>query len=472
MVTLRALDFTTSTGFSPRKNMVLENIFGTNGKGDPAKVTAERERIANVFNAELRRVGCIRRADHRSYAERGDNRQPEPKMTEQDARRYARQRHQHEQGGPEPIPSQQQQAIREIRYAKRIASLLTETEIAMHEASKNPYTMKYEVKEAILRQKFPDLDIRAAGIAHDAIHRVDVTNPQATRVIMRDGAVVDIRSGRILVYGESVGSEGDIVSETVTPVMRLAMAIANSQRWDADVIERLPARVGKRTQKDRYRSHDRAEDEISRRLDAWRRLGYADAIASPQGVWVSVGGSTSILDAGDRCTLHGPVTDEAIRAMVEHTKAEWSGSHEIFGSEDFKKRIWLESMRRGVRVTNYDPPPHLLAQWQAESKRRAKDDAAVGAVQDRAVIARQLLAHLRGDGEEAPTPALEAWAANLTQAQARAVAASEPWQIIPQLDAWTAMGKAQEEAGIAAPKPKPEPKPAPADEPAAPRFWG
>lgn len=93
LLTMRALDNGTESGFAARKNAGLEATFESGGRaggrrGDALK--AERERWAGVINRHLVAAGAETRVDHRSHRDRGLDREPEPQMPAADYARWKR----------------------------------------------------------------------------------------------------------------------------------------------------------------------------------------------------------------------------------------------------------------------------------------------------------------------------------------------------------------------------------------------
>lgn len=441
MLTERAL--TPDGGFAKTKNLHLLAMFQSGGRigGSPGDaIKAERARWAAGMNDYFRARGLTVRADPRSRQDRGAaDLEVEPTYGEVAAARFKRTRK----------PSRNQQIAGAMRARRRAETVMTAVEIAMEHAiqqsSKIPYQQsKQATKETLLRERYPDLD--TGRLAHDDIYRVDVSSKTSTKVLMRDSSVVEVRKdGRILLYGPDGTAR------------QLAEALADAQGWERDVIQRLPPTARAQAQEGRYRRRGTSKEEIERLVAWWQEAGYTDITASPKGVWVTIGGSR-LLDSGDRMTLHGALTDDALRAMVSKAKSEWQGRLEIVsGSEDFKSRLWLEAQRQGVEVQGFDPPEHLKAQAAAEAKARNKEATAVANVANRAEVARDALAFLRGTSSEAPTKEIQAYLESLRKKELAALSSKEPWEIVPMLAGWQASGEAilQQEAAVQAPTPKP-----------------
>ncbi|MDF2097524.1 LPD7 domain-containing protein [Aquibaculum arenosum] len=100
----------------------------------------------------------------------------------------------------------------------------------------------------------------------------------------------------------------------------------------------------------------------------WRRLG-CHAKARDTHVLVT-GKDWRIADHGNRC-LFDKAHPEAIALAMTKAKREWGGAVLASGSQAFLELAWLEAQRQGVRFSvkgkpDWQPPPHVLAQWRQE----------------------------------------------------------------------------------------------------------
>jgi hypothetical protein len=68
---------------------------------------------------------------------------------------------------------------------------------------------------------------------------------------------------------------------------------------------------------------------------------------------------------------------------------EWGSGMELYGSEAFKRAVWLEAQRRGVTVTGCEIPADLQQQWEQE-RQRMSPGGAVAAVKEGAETAQLL----------------------------------------------------------------------------------
>ena len=464
MLTERALS-QDGQGFAPTKNAALLGMFQSGGRmgGSPGDaIKAERQRWASGINSYMRARDLTVRADHRSRWDRGArDLEVEPNYGEVAAARYKRTKQ----------PSRNQQIVGVMRHRRRAEQVAIAMEVAMEHtvqrSSKVPYRQsKQDVKASLLRERIPDLD--TSGIDKDAIYRVDVSNKAKTVVQMRDDSMCELRGGRLYVYGSTDGGTAQ----------RLAEAIAEANGWEADTITRLPPSVRMRAPEGRYKRRVKSEEEIDRIVDYWREAGYTDVSTCKQGVWVTLG-SSRLLDSGDRVTLHGPISDDAIAAMVGKARDQWAGRCEIWGSDEFRERYWLEAQRQGVEVTNYDPPPHIKAQADAERKERGKEVAAVTAVADAATTAREALRYVREETNDLHVSAeLRAYLDSLRDPKsgkfdtraARTIANMETAQVAPLVIEMERKGATiieEQAAAEAAQAPKPRPQRRKDDEPEA-----
>ncbi|BAI72026.1 Ti-type conjugative transfer relaxase [Azospirillum sp. B510] len=448
MITTRALG---QDGFAARKSDDLIAILdGAKGapRGEALKV--ERQRWADEINRHLRAVASDRRVDARSYAERGLDRQAEPKMGERAAQRHRRQRERHARDptAPPPRPSARQRHVGAIRALRKTENALLELETEMVKADKKDSSAaKQEIKVNLLRERLgPDLDYENY---RGGVYMVDTKNPNLTRVQFRDDswAEIDHQSERIKTWGAANGTAADF-----------ALDAAAALDWQDDVVSRLPTSARTRGPGRRLNA-----EEASDRADWWREQGYTDVTTSGGRVLIGIGPSR-LVDSGDRCELHGPVTEDAIRAMVANAKDHYGTPPRArtWGSDEFRALYWLEAQRQGVEVVDYEPPEHVRRQWEEECQRTARTEAAVGTVADRAALARQLRAYAAGDTETPPSPEVGLAVAALTPDQRARLARSEPYELIPQLAGLQMTGQ-DLAAGVA-----PAGQPGPAVRPAAP----
>ncbi len=320
LLTTRALDPTTETGFASKRNAALAAFFdsggrkGGGGRGDA--MTAERARIAAVVNDHLRAAGSRRRADPRSYAARGDPRQPEPKLGEQ---RMAaiRKRRSHDRRSA---------VVAGMRATRKLENEITKLEMEMAlkargfarapaRQTRAPHQQDY--KAGLLRDRFPDLILPPDTAA--ALYMVDVRDPRRTRALLRDGAWVetDDESGTVTMWGPHSADAA-----------ALASTISEATGYGVDHLSRTAAASKPGTSR---RKSAMPEEEAVTLADRWRRRGFSDVSESPAGVRVGLGGRSRLLDQGDQVDLHGPVSDAALRALAAKAAEDWSGRLELEG---------------------------------------------------------------------------------------------------------------------------------------------
>ncbi|WP_427023283.1 MobA/MobL family protein [Aureimonas ureilytica] len=388
LVTLRALDPGTETGFAASRNAAVAAFFtsgGRNGEGRRADaMKAERARIADVTNAHLRAAGSVRRADPRSYAARGDPRQPEPKLGEE---RMAaiRRRRKHDRRSA---------AVTGMRATRKLENEITKLEMEMAltargfarapaRQTKAPHQQDYKL--SLLYDRFPDAAFGPETAA--ALYLVDVRDPRRTRVLTRDGAWVeaDDESGTVSLWGPRSAAAA-----------ALAEAISASTGYGVDTLARTAAagKPGKSRRKSAM-----PEAEAITLADRWRRRGFADVTESPAGVRVGLGGRSRLLDSGDHIDLVGPVSDQALRALASKAAEDWGGTLELDGPwpPEAQARLWTECQRQGVELAGYTPPPAVAAAWAAESGSVATTETKLRAVRSETAEADLLLGAAAGD---------------------------------------------------------------------------
>ncbi|MFD2236847.1 MobA/MobL family protein [Aureimonas populi] len=384
LMTMRRLDPSTDTGFAGTRNADLLAIFESGGRAGGKKGDAlirERERVAGVLNAHLRAVGSKRRADHRSYQARGDPRTPEPLIGERRKASVVRRRQN----------DRRTTHVAKIRESRKIDNALTETEIEMALTARGfaraparkrePHQQDYKL--SILADRFPDGDFTPF---RDALYLVDARDSRRTRTMLRDGAWVEVddESGTVSLWGPRSPQAA-----------ALAEAIAESAGYGVD---RLP-RTAATKRPGRSRRKAIPEAEAVSLADRWRRRGFADVTESPAGVRVGLGGRSRLLDSGDHVDLHGPVSDEALRALAAKAAEDWSGHLALDGPwpPESQARLWLECQRQGVSLDGYEPSPALAAAWAVETGTAAEADTRLRAVRSETREADLLLSAASGD---------------------------------------------------------------------------
>lgn len=437
LLTVRKLDPASPTGFAAKRNEAVNALLTSGGshgggaRGDA--LTRERERIAGVINAHLRAAGSKRRADHRSYAARGDPRTPEPPMGE---RRMAavRTRHRHDR---------RTAVVAGIRETQKLDNELTRTEMDMalkargfarapDRKTKAPHQQDYKL--GILRDRFPDADFAPDTAA--ALYMVDVRDPRRTRALLRDGAWVesDDESGTVTVWGARSPAAA-----------ALAEAIGESTGYGIDRLARTAA--AKKPGKGR-RKGSMPEDEAISLADRWRRRGFADVVESPAGVRVGLGGRSRLLDSGDHVDLVGPVSDAALRALASKAAEDWGSTLELDGPwpPEAQARLWTECQRQGVDLAGYVPPPAVAAAWAAESGSVADTATKLRAVRSETREADVLLSAAAGDvaALRKLDPDLRAFvASHLDDDQRAELAKSAREEVTASLPAFRKLGKVE-----------------------------
>lgn len=457
LMTMRRLEPSTETGFAATRNADLLAIFESGGRAGGKRGDAlirERERVAGVLNAHLRWVGSKRRADHRSYQARGDPRTPEPLIGERRKASVVRRRQN----------DRRTNHVAKIRESRKIDNALTETEktmalaargFARAPARKERPRHQQDYKAALLRERFPDLD--SSPFAAD-LYMVDVRHPRRTRVLTRDGAWVetDDESGTVSLWGPRSPQAA-----------ALAEAIADSTGYGVD---RLPRTASTARPSRKRRRQAMPEAEAISLADRWRRRGFADVVESPAGVRIGLGGRSRLLDSGDHIDLHGPVSDEALRALAAKAAEDWSGHLALDGPwpPEAQAKLWLECQRQGVRLDGYEPPATLAATWAAETGAATDADTRLRAVRSEAREADLLLTAASGDvaALRLLDPDLRAFVVgHLDDEQRRVLVKSDREQVIASLPSFRRFGVAElerdPEAATVVTRPEPQ---APADD--------
>ncbi|KQT83125.1 hypothetical protein ASG48_14225 [Aurantimonas sp. Leaf443] len=386
LLTVRALDATTETGFAAKRNEAVSALLTSGGShGGGARGDAlrrERERVATIINDHLRAAGSRRRADHRSYAARDDPRTPEPRMGESRKAATAKRR----------SHDRRTLVIVGLRQTRQLENQIIEVEKDMALRAKGfaraparvrePHQQDYKL--GLLADRFPDGDFSPF---RDALYLVDAKNPRRTRVLTRDGAWVesDDESGTVSLWGPRSANAA-----------ALADAIAVSTGYGVDRLERS---ASGRKPSGNKRKQAMPEAEAVSLADKWHRRGYMDVTEGPSGVRVGLGPRSRLLDSGDHIDLVGPVSEVALRALATKAAEDWGGSLTLDGPwpEEAIGRLWLECQRQGVDLVGYEPPPELVAEWNARSAIIADSATRLRAVRSETREADILLAAASGD---------------------------------------------------------------------------
>jgi hypothetical protein len=393
MMTTRALDASQPHGFAKKKNDDITRIFESGGRhgggkrGDALK--AERERIAEISNKYLAAAGSARRVSHKSWADLGIERDPEPDMGEDRIKKVRRQRkHDH-------ITSQ----VSAMRNTRNLENELAATEEAIMQTEPRFQTSqmsggikprrKQDLKARLMTEKFPNADL--SGHVSD-FYQVDTRNPSVTKIRMRDGGWCEVdENGRtVRVYGTQGSAD------------ELAQRLIDSGY--ADKLDRL--RVEQEYKKAGAGKTPKTipADEAERLAERWRERGFTRVDVQPDGCWVTIG-TTRIQDLGTSLRIHGKPSDAACAAMVEKAVDEWGSECEVRGSQAFKDAIWLQAQRRGVKVYDeatgqpYIPSAAFAAQWNREKKDDKESENDIGAISADKKLSGLLKSAAAGDSE-------------------------------------------------------------------------
>jgi hypothetical protein len=397
MLTTRALDSDGPHGFAKTKNAALIGIFESGGRhgggkrGDALK--AERKRLAAIANKFLERAGSPRRCTHKSWADLGIDREPEPEMGVERAKKMRRQK-------THDRRTRLVQSMRSTRIQENELTA-TEEEIMATNASYQARNgirpkSKADFKTRLLRDRFPDLP-KPEGWAKE-LHFVDTSNPTVTKIATQDGGHVEIHGRFAKVYGQRGIAD------------RFAGALESL--GDLDSIERLEELKSIRRKGSGIRQRRKPDEvpalsanQVESLADRWRSRGYHRITESPDGVWVEIG-KCRIQDLGDELRIHGPAaSDAAVRAMAEKAAAEWGSEVEVYGNKEFKNAMWLEAQRQGVTVYDqttgelYQPSEELRRRFNADRVKVQEEGNEIAELKRRKAISALLLEAAAGDVE-------------------------------------------------------------------------
>lgn len=368
MLTTRALDASSASGFAATKNDNLAAIFESGGRRGGTKGEAlktERARVAAVMNDFLAAAGTDRRASHESNADRGIEREPEPTLGEQ--RMHAvknRKRH-----------DRKSALVSGMRNAKTIENLRDTIEEKLMQT--NPKHQienglkprrKQDFKAKLLQDRFLGIE----GIDIDALHMIDIRRPDITKISTRDGGWVEVQGRRVRRYG--------------TSGYAIPLAAALASHVNANEVEFLAEEQAIQKKGSGIRERRKVDDpapevampQVESCADRWRSRGYFDITESPDGCWISIG-SCRLQDLGDELRIHGKCNDAAGRALLQKAIDEWGSEVEIYGSKEFKDSIWREAQRSGVQVFDqatgqlYEPSADVRKAFEADRAKAAAD---------------------------------------------------------------------------------------------------
>ncbi|WP_051228239.1 MobA/MobL family protein [Pleomorphomonas oryzae] len=429
LMTPRRLDPSTESGFASVRNATLAAMFESGGRQGGERgsaLKAERARVSDLINSLLREVDSGRRVDSRSYAARGLDREPEPQMGEQRMASVRRRR----------LHDRRTAVVSAFREHRKALNELQKVEEEMSQNRKGfprlpTEEARTDYKSGLLRQRFPDFD--PSPFASD-INLVDVRRRDRIRIQCNDGGWVEVKGRRISTWGP----DGQAAP--------LAAALAEDIGIDKGGFQHLKKSAAVRRNPS-SRPVPLTEYAITSIADSWRERGYEDVTESHDGAWVSVAESR-LHDTGDYVTVHGSLSDESIRALVEKAHDEWGAQLESHGPEEFRERLWLEAQRQDVAVIGYDASDALKQRWAAEVAQKAADEQILAGVRRVASEADLLIAAARGDLEsvEKLDPDLKKFVSSYLDDNQRAeLARQRPLDIVAELENWRAKGRAEAE---------------------------
>lgn len=289
---------------------------------------------------------------------------------------------------------------------------------------------KIDYKVRLLSEAAPDGFDAAAW--HDDIHMVKPSSPNqpTTRILLRDGGWVEVDKTRSLIQSWGKRGRGDA----------LAAALADAGSWQTRRLRRTAtfARKADAPQPGRL-----SEAQAEALALWWQDHGYS-VTAAPDGCWVQAGLSR-IRDTGDHLEIHGPVSDEAIQAILTKAHEVWGGGAELTGewSQKDQDRLWIEAQRQGVTLHGCRPSDAALQVWEKESAAAQTQAETFGLVKASTREAQDLLAGARGD--PAPlgrlAPELQAFVRSYLDDDQRAeLAQADVADIVPELRRFKSLG--------------------------------
>ncbi|UCA44759.1 MobA/MobL family protein [Pseudochrobactrum sp. XF203] len=398
MLSLRKLDHTTEHGFSKSKNNDLISMFESGGRlGGERKdaLNNERERIANIMNSYLIKSGSEKRADHRSYRDRGIDKTAEPLLGEQRIR-AAKTRKKGDRRTNEVfmLRKLKQHEATLIQQLEKIEESIMRN--YPHLQNKEYSEKKQDYKVELFHERFPDVSIDQAKI-----HMID-NRTRNFRAQMRDGSWLELsNSGRALqTYGGPANSYADELAANIAEagfvddVIKLQEANTFSKRSYQH--ENTRKNVNKKpilkAPDNTFETSESTDTYIQQLADAWYNRGYTSVEPALDGVWLRLG-SARVQDTGDELKIYGKINDSAIDALMQKSVDEWDKELEIFGDKEFKDKAWLAAQRAGVTVYDrdtkelYQPSPEVKKQYEDAVKKLEAQAEALDGIQKRKSLA-------------------------------------------------------------------------------------
>ncbi|WP_417832351.1 LPD7 domain-containing protein [Terasakiella sp.] len=200
-----------------------------------------------------------------------------------------------------------------------------------HSGERKMRIEKQVKKVALLKKAYPNISIEQP----EELNMVDTSQKGLARIQLKDKTWVIDKGGKIHVFGKWTEEN-----------CRLSRALAEAKDCEIETHEDFSKMSGKPAGK---------PVSLEECLMWWKEQGATALSATNKGVWVSWNG-VFFLDQGNSVTIFEPITEEAIKKMVETAKARWGDRVQITGSEEFKQMYWAEAQRQGIKVVNYEPP--------------------------------------------------------------------------------------------------------------------
>ncbi|MHA6730263.1 hypothetical protein [Devosia sp. A369] len=204
----------------------------------------------------------------------------------------------------------------------------------------------------------------AVGLANAFGPRVHMIRPAAKRggahrILCADGGWIEIDPG-----GRTVRAWGP--GNTARDLARQVAADESGPTWAVDHLE--PTVDVGAPGASRRAAPVLSDDRLKTLADGWRARGFSDVEMDDAGVWVALDGGGRLYDVGDRVSVYGPVTDEALSALVEKAGTDWDSHLRLFGNwaDADRERVWLQCQRAGVELDGYEASAALVARWEAE----------------------------------------------------------------------------------------------------------
>lgn len=149
------------------------------------------------------------------------------------------------------------------------------------------------------------------------------------------------------------------------------------------------------------------EQQASPIIRFWRAqlIPGRDLAALPEGVVITGGRHSRIIDRGGRLDFCGRVRPTAIDAAIQKARCHFGGAAmRAWGSASFKDELWLAAKRAGIELLEHEPSPDAELAWLEEEAEIDADRSAERALTAELEAAAKIQAFISGERRQPPAP--------------------------------------------------------------------